>query len=93
LNDLYSDVKEQSEPEYTLFKEGKPIEPYKVANRENTAFKVRVKKEGDDDLVSIQYKRPKKKLKKIREVLGKPHMSALNIGEYTFDWFYDRNCK
>jgi hypothetical protein len=93
LSDLYSDVKEQSEPEHTLFKEAKPVEPDKIANRENTIFKARVKKESEDDLVSIQYKRPKKKLKKIKEVLSKPGMSASRIGEYTFDWFYDRNCK
>ena len=71
----------------------KPIEPHKIASRENTVFKAIVKKESEDDLMSIQYKRPKRKLKKIKEVLGKPSMSASRIGEYTFDWFYDRNCK
>jgi len=93
LNDLYSDVKEQSEPEHILFKEAKPVAVQKIASRNNTDFKPEVRKESEDDLVSIQYKRPKRKLKKIQEVLGKPRMSASRIGEYTFDWFYDRNCK
>lgn len=93
LNDLYSDVKEQSEPEHILFKSGIPVDPGKIASRRNTVFEARVRKDSDDDLVSIQYRQPKKKLKKIREVLGKLNMPAYRIGEYTFDWFYDRNCK
>jgi hypothetical protein len=93
LNDLYSDVREQSEPEHALFKQGKPVDPRRVASRQNSAFEAKVKKEGDDDLISIQYKRPQKKLKKIKEALGRSSMSASRIGEYTFDWFYDRNCK
>jgi hypothetical protein len=92
LNDLYSDVKEQSEPEHALFRGAMPIDPQKIASRNNTVFEAKVRKESDDDLVSIQYKRPKKKIKKIIEVLGK-YMSASRIGEHTFDWFYDRNCK
>ena len=92
LNTLYSDVKEQSEPEHTLFREATPIDPLEIASRSNTIFRAAVKKESDDRPVSIQYKRPKKKLKRVNEVLGK-NMSAYRIGEYTFDWFYDRNCK
>ena len=92
LNTLYSDVKEQSEPEHTLFREATPIDPLEIASRSNTIFRAAVKKESDDRPVSIQYKRPKKKLKRVNEVLGK-NMSASRIGEYTFDWFYDRNCK
>lgn len=93
LNDLYSDVKEQSEPEHLLFKAAKPVEVQKIASRENTSFQAKPKKESGDDPVSIQYKRPERKLKKIREVIDKPNMSASRIGEYTFDWFYDRNCR
>lgn len=93
LNDLYSDVKEQSEPEHILFKEAKPVSVQEIASRNNTDFKAEVRKESDDELVSIQYKRSKRKLKKVQEVLGRPRMSASRIGEYTFDWFYDRNCK
>jgi hypothetical protein len=93
LNELYSDVKEESEPEHSVFKGGKAIAPQKLASGPNTVWRVNIKKQSDDDLVSIQYKRPKKKLKKIKEALGKSSMSASRIGEYTFDWFYDRNCK
>ena len=93
LNELYSDVKEQSEPEHVLFKEAKPVELQTIASRDNTSFRVALKKENEDNLVSIQYKRPAKQLKKIKEALGKTSISASRIGEYTFDWFYDRNCK
>lgn len=93
LNDLYPDVKEQSEPEHALFNQAKPVAPQTVASRSNTVFKANVVKESDDALVSIQYKRPKKKIRKIKEFLGKSSMSAYRVGEYTFDWFFDRNCK
>jgi hypothetical protein len=43
--------------------------------------------------VSIQYKRPKKKLNEVRSAIGDPKMSASRVGEYTFDWFYERNRK
>ena len=93
LNDLYSDVKEQSEPEHILFKSGIPVDPGKIASRRKHCFRGEGQKDSDDDLVSIQYRQPRKKLKKIREVLGKLNMPAYRIGEHTFDWFYDRNCK
>jgi hypothetical protein len=93
LNDLYSDVKEQSEPEHTLFKAAQPVQLQTIASRDNTSFRVAIKKDSEDDLVSIQYKRSRKKLKKVKEAIGKTRLSAARIGEYTFDWFYDRNCK
>ncbi|MGD0012962.1 MAG: ATP-binding protein [Bryobacteraceae bacterium] len=93
LNTFYEDVKEQSEPERAVFEKARPVSPLKIAVRQNTPFEVRVKKTADDELVSIQYPRPNKKLRRIREVLGRSSMSASRIGQYTFDWFYDRNCK
>jgi hypothetical protein len=93
LSTLYPDVKEQSEPEHALFKQAKAVAPQKIASRANAGWEAKVKKQGDDYLVSIQYKRPNRKLKKIREALGRTNMSASRIGEHTFDWFYDRNCK
>lgn len=93
LNTLYPDLKEQSEPEHALFKEASPLAPQTIASRANTVFKAEVKKQSEDELISIQYKRPQKKLNKIKEALGKSRMSASRIGEYTFDWFYERNCK
>ena len=92
LSELYSDVIEESQPEYDVFRGGKAITPQKIASRSNTVWKVKLRSESSDDLVSIQYKRPKKKIQKIKEVLGSS-ISASRIGEYTFDWFYDRNCK
>jgi hypothetical protein len=93
LNNLYSDVKEQSEPEHTLFQKARPIALQEIASRQNMSFKAEVKRSSPDDLVYIQYQRPKKKLEKIKDVIGKSRMSATKVGEYTFDWFYDRNCK
>jgi hypothetical protein len=94
LNDLYpSDAAEESEPERALFRAATAISPQRVAKRANTEFRATVRKQTGDTPVSIQYKRPMGKLEKIRDVLGKGRMSASRIGEYTFDWFYDRNCK
>jgi hypothetical protein len=93
LNDLYPGVPEESEAEHTLFAEAKAVTPQEIAKRVDTVFEARPKKRSDDDLVSIQYKRPNRKLKKVKEALGGSSMSASRIGEYTFDWYYDRNCK
>ena len=86
-------MREESEPEREVFTQAKPVDPAKLAARENTTFEAKMKKESDDDQVSIQFRRPKKKLKKIRDFLEKPSLSASRIGEHTFDWFYDRNCR
>lgn len=93
LNDLYPEVKEQSEPEHAVFEQAKPVAPQRIAGRGEAVFGAVVKKASDDALVSIQYKRPKRKLKQVKDALGKPSMSASGIGGYTFDWFYDRNCR
>jgi hypothetical protein len=94
LNDLYpSDVAQEGEPERALLRAGKAISPQQVAKRTNSEFQATVKRQSGDSLVSIQYKRPRKKIEKIKDVLGRARMSAARIGEYTFDWFYDRNCK
>jgi hypothetical protein len=92
LNDLYPEVKEQSEPEHNLFREARSVPLLKIASRDNSTFEAKVKKSSDDDLVSIQYKRSKRKIRKVKDAIGK-YLSASRIGEYTFDWFYDRNCK
>ena len=63
LNDFYEDVKEQSAPERALFEKAKPVSPLKIAVRQNTLFQARVKKTADDELMSIQYQRPNKKLR------------------------------
>jgi hypothetical protein len=93
LNDLYGDVREESEPETNVFKSGKAIPAQRVAGRPNAVWKVTYKKQAEDELVSIQFKRSKSKLKKVKDALGKMNMSASRIGEYAFDWFYERNCK
>jgi len=93
LNDLYPDVKEEGEAEHVLFQSAKGVSPQSVARRANTAWKANVKKQTDDTLLAILYKRPKKQLESIKEALGRPRMSASSIGQYTFDWFYDKNCK
>ena len=93
LNDLYPDVSEESEPEHNVFKAAKAVAPQTIAAHKNTVWDARVKKESDDALVSIQYKQPRKKLKKVKDALGRQSISASRVGEYTFDWFYDKNCK
>jgi hypothetical protein len=93
LNDLYPDVSEQSEPEHDLLKTAKAVAPQKIASRRNGKFVANVRRLSGDVPVSIQYKRPKKKLNEVRSAIGDPKMSASRVGEYTFDWFYERNRK
>lgn len=93
LNALYQEVKEQSEPEHALLTEARAVAPQKIASRRNARFVANVRRQSGDAPVSIQYKRPKRKLDQIRKGINDPNMSASRIGEYTFDWFYERNCK
>jgi hypothetical protein len=93
LNTLYSDVKEQSEPERELFESGDNVDPKKVAGKKNQTFSATPKNDMGEELVSIQYRRKQKQIDKIREFLEKPKLAAYRVGELTFDWFFDRNCK
>ena len=92
LNNLYPDVREENEPERDILDKAKPIDTQKAASGANSIFEARVKKTSDDDLVSIQYKRPKKKIKRVKEALEMPGLSNSRVGEETFDRFYERHC-
>ncbi|HEY3963698.1 MAG TPA: ATP-binding protein [Planctomycetaceae bacterium] len=91
LNSLYPDTTVEAEAEREMFDRAKPTEIQKVAGRSNTMFKAEVKAKKDSDLVSIQYRRPRKKLDQIRKILGREQMSNVAVGEYTFDIFLKRN--
>ncbi len=93
LNALYPEVKEEGEAEHALFESAKAISPQAIAKRPNANFQATVKKQPGSTPVWISYQRPKRQLESIKEALGRPKMSAANIGQYTFDWFYDKNCK
>lgn len=93
LNDLYPEVKEEAEAEHDLFESAKPVSPQTIARRPNAKFQATVKKQPGNAPVWISYQRPKAHLESIKEALGRPRMSAARIGQYTFDWFYDKNCK
>jgi hypothetical protein len=93
LNALYDDIKEQGEPERKAFEEVKPVPAEKMAGRPNSFFKTTLTRSPDDELTSIQYKRTRKKIDQVRRAIGRMRLSAARIGEYTFDWYYNRNCK
>jgi hypothetical protein len=93
LNNLYPDVIEQGQPEHDLLKQAKAVAPQKVASRRNSGFVANVRRPSGSVPVSIQYRRSKKKLDEVKSAIGDPNMSASRVGEYTFDWFYERNRK
>jgi hypothetical protein len=79
LNNLYSDVKEESEPERRLLDNVKPVSTETLARRKNTPFEAKVESPPEDQPVSIQYKRTRRKLDKVRHVLRRPRMSASDL--------------
>lgn len=91
FNRMYPDTTAESEGEREVLENAKPTEVQKVSGRADSVLKTSVPKKSENDLVNIQYKRSKKDLDKIRKALGKPKMSAVAIGEYTFDIFLKRN--
>lgn len=42
--------------------------------------------------VNIKYKKPLSEVEKIRKRLGKPRMSYIKVGEYTFEYYLEREC-
>jgi hypothetical protein len=94
LNTFYEDVKEIEQPERLVLEKAKAVSPLTVAARTNSpSFQVKVTKTTGDRQVSIQYKKTQKQLDDIKKAVGRRSMSATRIGEYTFDWYYERNCK
>ncbi|HLN26601.1 MAG TPA: ATP-binding protein [Gemmataceae bacterium] len=93
FNRMYPDDPAKSEPEHKVFQQarGRPVKD--IASAPNKAFEATLLRTTDDDLVSIQYKRPKRKIKKLKEAINKPGASAARVGELTFDEFYERHCK
>jgi hypothetical protein len=93
FNRLYPDDPAESEQERESFDKAKPTSAEKAASQPNTPFQAPPPKPRDDVSVKIQYSRPKKQVKKIAAHLQRPNMSAVRVGEHTFDAFYERYCK
>jgi hypothetical protein len=93
LTRLYpGDIKEEGESERAALHKAKPIPVRTLAKEKDSIFSYKPRKVSENGMVSIQYKRKKPIVEKVKKAIGK-EMSASRIGEYTFDWFFDRNCK
>jgi hypothetical protein len=91
LNKMYQETVLESEAEREVFDSGKATKPTTSAGRTNSVFTATIKPKADSEIVSIQYKRPKKEVEKIKKAIGKPNMSNVSVGEYTFEHFLKRN--
>jgi hypothetical protein len=91
LSRMYPDVRVESEGERDVLQNAKGTGVQKIAGRGNAPLKADVPRKKENDLVHIQYKRSRKDVEKIKRAIGKPKLSAVGVGEYTFDVFLRRN--
>lgn len=92
LRDSYGPDPQENQAQREMFDQTKPVNQHEIARRQNTTFKAKLPPKKDDDLVNIQFQRPRKKIQAIAKALGNSRMSAVRVGEATFDDFYERNC-
>jgi hypothetical protein len=92
MTDSYGSDPQENEMQREIFNQTKPVDQKEIAKRPNTVFKTKLPPKKDDDLINILYQRPKKKIQAIGRALGNPKMSAVKVGEETFDDFFERNC-
>ncbi len=84
--------RQENQSQREIFDKTRAVDQLEIAKRPNTTFKPKVPPKKDDDLINILYQRPKKKIQAIGKALGNPKMSAVRVGEETFDDFFERNC-
>src|SRR5262249_54428180 len=66
LNKLYSDTRPESEPEKEVFQSAKKIGPERVAAQPDQMFTAEVKRDRNEELITIQYKRKRKLIQKVK---------------------------
>lgn len=93
LNEWYEKEHDEQGPRREVIGSARTIDPQKLASSANQGFFVLPKADKSEQLTYIQYRRKRRLIDDIKDFLKKSGMSASRVGEYTFDWFYDRNCK
>lgn len=96
LSSMYADeLQEEDVVEREILEKARGVSIEKLAKRDASFDPdlVREKKKSENVLISIQYKKRRKDLDRIRQQIKKLTMSASRVGEYTFDYFIKQECE
>jgi hypothetical protein len=92
LNKMYpDDIEPAGIPERELLEKAKSKTLDKIPKTESK-FSAKPSKPAEIDKVTITYVKPRKDVERIKESLKKPNMSARKAGEYTFDYYLEKEC-
>lgn len=87
LNDLYpSEAQEDPVLEREVLRQAQPVRIDQIS-LDDQPFQVRHVSRTTSDTVSIQFRRPRSLIDRLKEYLGSPEMSARQVGEHAFDVF------
>jgi hypothetical protein len=86
LSSAYPTEAEAEIPEREVFDKAAAVTVDQIS-REEAPFFVALPAKRENQFTTIQYKKPRKVLDKIRQHLKRKSMAASAIGEYTFDHF------
>ena len=91
LNKFYPSESEEEEViQRELLQETKPVKIDKLAKRES-GFKVKPGKRHTLN-VNILYKKPHAVVERVKRAIGNRRMSPRKVGEYTFEYFVNKEC-
>lgn len=92
LNKMYpDDIEPAGIAERELLEKAKSKTLDKIPKTESK-FSAKPSKPAEIDKVTITYVKPRKDVERIKESLKKPKMSARKAGEYTFDYYLEKEC-
>jgi hypothetical protein len=89
LSSMYPGDLEPAEPERAALDGAEPVSLENLPKR-NAAFKVKKVRRAPTDSIKIQYHRPRAVIERIKKHLGEPSMSAVKVGEHTFDYYVEQ---
>lgn len=88
LNELYDvDMEDTASAQRNILLNAPTKSVEKLAARDR-AFQV-PKQKDSDSLLTIQYRRKKSEIDRVRKALGSPKMAVYKVGEETFDYFVE----
>jgi hypothetical protein len=60
--------------------------------KQETVFVIHKKPRGEYKVINIAYKKPRDLFEKVKNCIGRAGISAKEVGEYTFDYFVNKEC-
>lgn len=86
------DIEAKGVAERTLLAGAKGVSMERLPSGSHFSAKTGPKRK-QNALVNISYTKSRREVDQVKEVIGGKKPSNIEVGKYTFDYFYERNCK